>query len=306
MELENGSLEKKEYIADETILSVINVSKEFDGKVILRDVNFEVKNIKRPDITQGQIWSILGKSGAGKTTMAKIIAGLLQPTTGEILINDEKRPIKKGEVGFVFQDYISFDHLTVLNNLLLAAYQGIFREHAEKGGIKNLARRFNAWFFNKKILKEKVDQYLEIFKLKEHLDKYPCQLSGGQKQRLAILMQALCSSQFIVLDEPFSGQDPEMKQKACETIIKVGQINELETLLIITHDIECAVWVSDTLLPLGVEKDPETKIDKPGSTVFKPFDLAERGLAWQDASVCRTKEFVELVQEIKYHWFPNM
>jgi ABC-type nitrate/sulfonate/bicarbonate transport system ATPase subunit len=214
--------------------------------------------------------------------------------------------MKEGEVGFVFQNYIVFEHLTVEENLLLSAYQGMFREHAGEGHFKNMWDRLKTWLLNKKVLREKVDQYLDHFQLREHLGKNPCQLSGGQRQRLAILSQVLCSSRVFILDEPFSGQDPIMKQECCETLIKVGQLDEFETLLIITHDIECAIWVSDTLLPLGREKDTASKKFTPGSTVFKPFNLADRGLAWQDASICRTSEFADLVSEIKYEWFPNM
>lgn len=301
------TLVKHPYAIGEPVLQVKNLSKRFGDNQVLRDINFEIRDVIRriEGIEQGQVWSILGRSGRGKTTMARIIAGLRQPTTGDILINSDARPVKRGEVGFVFQDYRVFNHLTVLGNLLFAAYQGMTREHADEKILVNLRRRFNLWHFGQKSLRDKVDQYLDLFGLEGNLGQYPCELSGGQKQRLAIFRQVLCSSQFIVLDEPFSGQDPVMKQNACEMIIKVSRMGELKTLIIITHDVRSAVWVSDTLLPLGLERDETGKL-KPGSTVFKPCDLAAKGLAWQDASICRTPEFNELVQEIEFEWFPNM
>ncbi|MBI5733272.1 ABC transporter ATP-binding protein [Candidatus Jorgensenbacteria bacterium] len=295
-----------DYTVGETILKVQGVNKEFGGHVVLRDVNFEIQDIRRTGITQGQVFSILGKSGAGKTTVASIIAGLLKPTSGTVIGKDGK-PIRQGEVGFVFQNYINFDHVTVRGNLLLSAYQGMFREEAaDSFNPKMILKRFLTWIFNKKILWEKVEQYLDLFDLRIHVDKFTCELSGGQRQRLAVLCQVLCSSEFIIFDEPFSGQDPEMKEKACEMLIKTSQLDEYKTLGIITHDIDCAVWVSDKLLLMGKETDTATGKPKPGSTVFKPYDLAEHGLAWQDAEVLRMPQFRDLVDEIKYSWFPNM
>lgn len=282
----------------EPILQVHNVNQSFGDRVVLRDINFSISRLHRPETKQGRVLSLLGKSGRGKTTLARIIAGLRKPTSGEVLVNKEQKPVKAGEVGFVFQDYILFEHLTVLGNLLLAAYQGEFNGNPLKD-------RLEAWLTEQKILRDKIEPYLDDFDLRQQLPQYPCTLSGGQRQRLAVLSQVLCSSHYIVLDEPFSGQDPVMKQRACEMLAKVARLDDFETLIIITHDIECAVLVSDTLLLIGTEKDGEGK-PKPGSTIFKPCDLMEMGLAWHDASVCRTKEFTGLVDAIRYDWFPAM
>lgn len=329
------------YKVGETILRISDLSKDFNGKIILRDVNFEVKDLVREGMNQGQIVSIIGRSGGGKTTMAKIIAGILKPTTGTVLVcNGHERPLKRGEVGFVFQDSIVFDHLTVYDNLLLAAYQGMTREHAEDGATIHFFRRQYTWLsaktyklrncsmqrkgdgiiarflrrslaallknhYTKHILWEKVDECMAEFDLAEHADKNPNQLSGGQKQRLATAMQVLCSNQFIVFDEPFSGQDPERKRKACEVIKKLAQKDEYKTLFIITHDIRSALWVSDMIIILGRERD-DSGAFKPGSTVFEPVDIAKRQLAWRDASILRDPEFQKLADEIEFDWMPNM
>jgi ABC-type nitrate/sulfonate/bicarbonate transport system ATPase subunit len=308
MTIDEREIIPHEYEIGPPILRVENVSHAYGEKLVLRDVNFEIPNIMRrkDGIEQGQVWSFLGLSGAGKTTLANIIAGLIQPTAGQVLIQPENRSVRPGEVGFVFQNYIAFPHLTVHQNLLVAAYQGLWREHANIRNLKDLPQRLYSWIFAKKVFKEQVEQYLDMVQLREHLDKYPYELSGGQKQRMAVLMQVLCSSRYIVLDEPFSGQDPVRKQKTCEMLIKVSQLNELQTLFVITHDIDPALWVSDTLLVIGREKDPDTQEWKPGNTVFRPVSLAERGLAWQDFSICTSRAFTELSHEIKYEWFPKM
>jgi ABC-type sugar transport system ATPase subunit len=300
-------MKKLPYTVGDTILEVVGVNKAFNGNVVLRDVNFEIPDVVRPGVVQGQVFAILGKSGRGKTTLARIIAGLLEPTSGEIRMGSARNPVRPGEVGFVFQNYMTLEHLTVFSYLMVSAYLGVYRE--ESDGPFNpgkVAKRLLAWILQRKELKDRVEKYLDMFDLRQHVDKYPCELSGGQRQRLAILSQVLCSSKFIIFDEPFSGQDPEMKRKACEALIKTAQLDEFQTLGIITHDIACAVWVADKLLFMGKESDPATQEVKPGSTVFKPYDLAAQGLAWQGSEILRTKEFRDLVDEIEYSWFPNM
>lgn len=302
-----STMQKLPYTVGETILEVEGVNKSFGDKVVLRDVNFTIPDIIRPNMTQGQVFAILGKSGRGKTTLARIIGGLLPPTSGKILMGKERTAVRPGEVGFVFQNHITLEHLSVHSYLMVSAYLGIYREESD-GPFRptQVAKRLLAWILERKELRERVDHFLDMFDLRQHVDKYPCELSGGQHQRLAILSQVLCSSKFIIFDEPFSGQDPEMKRKACEALIKTAQLDEFQTLGIITHDISCAVWVADKLLFMGKETDPDTHEVRPGSTVYKPYDLAEQGLAWQGAEILRTKEFRDLVDEIEYSWFPNM
>lgn len=309
-----SSLAPKPFTLDGQVCEVRNVSQIFrdqqtgEPRLILRDVNFAVPNIRRESagVTQGQVWSILGLSGRGKTTLGRILAALDKPTTGEVLLNDTKVPVRPGEVGFVFQDFIAFDDLTVRGNLMYAAYQGLHREHAEDRSLGSSLRRLRSWYFRRGEISERALQYVGEFSLEKELSQYPHQLSGGQRQRLAILMQVLCSSRFIVLDEPFSGQDPLNRLAGCELVKKVALLDEEQTLFVITHDVDCAVYVSDTLLPLGYEKDPDTGKFKPGATTYQPYSLAERGLAWQDPSLLRDPRFMGLVQEIKYDWYPNM
>lgn len=305
---------KKPYTIAGQVCEVRDVSQTFrkpsgEENRVLRDVNFIVPNYHRDDLLagqgQGQVWAILGRSGRGKTTLGRILTGLDKPTTGEVLLNDERSPVRSGEVGFVFQDSKVFEDLTVRQNLEYAAYQGLHREHAEHLSAKNLLRRFLAWNLRRGEIRDRAMQYVEDFDLAGVLDQKPDQLSGGQRQRLATLMQVLCSSKFIVLDEPFSGQDPPNKLRCCEIIKRVALMDEQETLFVITHDVACAVYCADTLLPVGWEKDESGKF-KPGATTFKPYELAELGLAWQDPSILHTREFMELVNEIEYVWYPNM
>src|SRR5260370_28900883 len=109
------------YTYGKTLLKIENVSLEYDGRPILKNVSAEIKNITRPDCTQGQVVGFLGPSGIGKTQLFRIIAGLNPPTSGRVTVNGLDRPVKAGGVGGVAQENPLFEHRSVLSNLLLAA-----------------------------------------------------------------------------------------------------------------------------------------------------------------------------------------
>ena len=118
------------------------------------------------------------------------------------------------------------------------------------------------------------------------------QLSGGQRQRVSIIQQLLKGSDFILLDEPFSGLDVCMLDKAVELLLQVSLSDELKTLIIVSHDIETSVAISDTVFILGNEEG------KAGATIKKEIDLIERDLAWQQ-NIKHEKRFMETIEEIK-------
>src|SRR6185369_15336791 len=95
-----------------TLLKVDNVSKSYGNKQILHNINFDIKNIVRPNLTQGQVISLIGKRGCGKSTLFKILSGLNEPTTGTVLI-DGTKPVKAGDMGVVPQNYLLFNHRSV-------------------------------------------------------------------------------------------------------------------------------------------------------------------------------------------------
>src|SRR5260370_3601008 len=109
------------YTYGKTLLKIENVSLEYDGRPILKNVSAEIKDITRPDCIQGQVVGFLGPSGIGKTQLFRIIAGLNPPTSGRVTVNGLDRPVKAGEVGGVAQDYPLFWHPSLLCNLLLDA-----------------------------------------------------------------------------------------------------------------------------------------------------------------------------------------
>jgi ABC-type nitrate/sulfonate/bicarbonate transport system ATPase subunit len=261
------------YKKEEVILKVENVHLSYD-KPILRDVNFEIHNITRPDLKQGQVVSLVGRSGIGKTQLFKIISGLLKPGAGTVRIGSDLHPVVAGEVGIVPQNYILFNHRSIQDNLELGL-RGSMHKYSEKEK------------------KELIHHHADKFGLKEHLKKYPMQLSGGQRQRVSIIQQILTGNRFILLDEPFSGLDPLIKDKVLELLVSISGLDEMNTLIIVSHDIENSLAISDTAFILANEEG------KQGATITESIDLIEMGLCW-DPEIKNKRNFQELVAQMKY------
>jgi ABC-type nitrate/sulfonate/bicarbonate transport system ATPase subunit len=263
------------YKKEGTLLLAKDITKSYGNKLVIRNVTIEIKDIVRPDITQGQVVSLIGRSGIGKSTLFRMLAALEKPTSGEVLIsNDGKtlKPVREGDMGVVFQNYIMFEHLTVRQNFKVALSYRLDAKSIDA----------NAW----------VDSYSKEFNLGEHLDKYPCQLSGGQKQRAAIIVQLLNGSNFLLLDEPLSGLDMLMIDKITALLTKVALQNELQTIIIVSHDLENCLAISDTAFVLGTEEGQE------GAVLKAEIDLIERGLAWQPG-IKDMPTFRDTLKEVK-------
>lgn len=265
---------KPKYSFGQTLLKIEDISLEYDGRPILKNVNAEIKDIIRPGQVTGQVVGFLGPSGIGKTQLFRIIAGLNKPTSGQVIMND--KPVQLGQVGVVAQNYPLFEHRTVFSNLMIAAQQ---KEKSEK------------------VAKEKVVEFLNEFNLLDKAYLYPAQLSGGQRQRAAIIQQILCSENFLLMDEPFSGLDLLMLEKTATLINKIANLHELNTIIVVTHDIAAAATVSDHLWLMGRDLDEQgNKI--PGAKITKEYNLIDRGLAW-NPEIQKTEAFSELIREIK-------
>jgi polar amino acid transport system ATP-binding protein/sulfate transport system ATP-binding protein len=264
------------YSFGNTLLRVDNVSLEYDGRAVLRDVSAEVRDIIVPGTVKGQVVGILGPSGCGKTTLFRIIAGLLSPTRGRVSVNGFDRPVKAGEVGVVAQSYPLFEHRTVLSNLMLGA------------------RRKDP---NESVARDHVMTLLRDFELDDKFNLYPAQLSGGQRQRCAIIQQILCSDHFLLMDEPFSGLDLVMLEKTCELISKVSDMDDLNTIIVVTHDIVAACSVADHLWLMGRETGPDGT-PLPGSRIVKQYNLIDLDLCWKP-NVASTPAFNNFVHQVK-------
>jgi ABC-type nitrate/sulfonate/bicarbonate transport system ATPase subunit len=246
------------YTEKEPLLEIKNLSVHYDCP-ILRNVNLTIRDIIRPGFTQGQVVSLLAPSGMGKTQLFRCIAGLKTPDVGEVFLNEVNGVVKAGMVGVVAQDYPLFPHLTVLDNVVIGA----------RRKIANAAEA-----------KETSIKLLEQFGLGDRHALYPHQLSGGQRQRVAIIQQMVSSGHLLLMDEPFSGLDPLMKDEVERLITRVAAADELNTVILTTHDIGAAIAVSDHIYLLGREKDAGGK-PIPGANIRKVYDLMALGLSWR-------------------------
>lgn len=243
------------YSYKDILLQVSNVSKSYGTKQVLRDINFDIRDIICPGRIQGQIVGLVGQSGGGKTTLLNLLAGLDQPTTGTILAGVPLISVKAGQMGVVYQNYYLYQWEKVNSILEMAISENsLIKKEDRKDVIDNIANDFN---------------------LTEHLKKYPSQLSGGQKQRVALAEQILCGNEFILLDEPFSGLDMLMIDKVMNFLIKVSLTDELKTLIIVSHDLSNTCAIADTVFVLAKEEGKE------GSTITKSINMMDRGLAWR-------------------------
>jgi NitT/TauT family transport system ATP-binding protein len=259
----------------DVLLDVRDVHLQLGGNPILQGVTFQVKDRVQPGKITGQIVALLGPSGVGKTRLLRLIAGLDAPDTGAIIGPDGKPPVA-GQVGVVFQHYPLLKHRRVLANLELAA--------RANGLSRTVARQRSA-------------ELLGRFGLGERASFWPAQLSGGQRQRVAIAQQIVVQKKLLLLDEPFSGLDPVALDATIKLLVEVAHLDELNTLVIVTHDIRSALQVADTVLMLGRDRTPEGRVLS-GAKIQASYDLVERGLAWrEDVETDRT--FIDLEREVK-------
>ena len=263
------------YTLGERLLTIDNVCVRYD-RPILEGVSGHIDNIQREGLNQGQVVCLLGPSGIGKSQLFRCIAGLQRPTSGSVRLNGQQHEVQPGEVGVVAQNYPLFNHRTAWGNLMLAARRHGRDEHTAADACLAL---------------------LEKFDLVDSAKCHPMMLSGGQRQRVAIAQQLLCSSHFLLMDEPFSGLDPLAKSRVCETLIDVSTTHELNTIIVVTHDIESAIRISDTLWLLGRNRDASGQ-PCGGAAIQETYDLAGMGLAW-DPDIESRPQFRELAAALK-------
>jgi ABC-type nitrate/sulfonate/bicarbonate transport system ATPase subunit len=274
----------------ESLLHVEALSKGFKTpngfKQVLQDVNLDIKNIyEKP-----QIVAIIGQSGSGKSTLLRILAGLDSPDTGKVSISngglgDSYRlsEVKSGQVGVVFQKYPLFDHLSVIDNLTIPA----IANGEDKDNVFALAQN-----------------YLKIFKMSESANLFPSQLSGGMRQRVSILQQLIIRDRrYVLLDEPFSGLDAINLQTVISMLKDTAHSHTLNTYIVVTHDLNSAAVISDTMYILG--RKIENRVKSQYSTITHTFDLIREGLAYRDNAETLPR-FDELLNHIKHDILPNV
>ena len=201
------------------ILDIKNLSYSFGNNPILKDINIHVN--------ENEMVAIVGSSGVGKSTLFNLIAGVLKKQVGEITINGSEDYI--GKVAYMLQKDLLFEHKTIIDNVILPLI---------------IAK------INKKEALEEGNKILKQFNLDKYANKYPQQLSGGMRQRVALIRTYMFKRNIFLLDEAFSALDAITKKELHRWYLDLKKEFNLTTLLI-THDIEEAVFLSDRIYILG-------------------------------------------------------
>lgn len=219
------------------MLKIKNLNKSFKKNRVLKDISFELE--------EGQIGVLLGKSGAGKTTILRCINGLEEFDSGEIIIDNEviknKRDMAKirGKIGMVFQNFNLFPHMTVLENIIESPV--------------------NVFKVPRKEAEDRARELLRLVDLEDKLNSYPFELSGGQQQRVAIARSCALMPKVLCFDEPTSALDIDTIQRV------VNIMNRLKdkgmTILIITHDVVFSNNVADKIISIkdGIVENVQIK-----------------------------------------------
>ncbi|AER17603.1 amino acid ABC transporter ATP-binding protein [Streptococcus suis] len=206
------------------MLELRNLSKRFEDKQIFS--NYDLV------IPEGKIVAIVGQSGGGKTTLLRMLAGLETIDSGTLMYNGQELPLeelgKRHLLGFVFQDFQLFPHLSVLENLVLSPMktQNMSRSEAEDKALK----------------------LLDTLGLANHASAYPFSLSGGQKQRVALARAMMIDPEIIGYDEPTSALDPELR-KEVEKLILENRATGI-TQIVVTHDMQFAENIADEIIKI--------------------------------------------------------
>lgn len=209
-------------------ISINNVTKQFGDFTALKDVSLEIPS--------GELVALLGPSGSGKTTLLRIIAGLENTDQGRILFNGEdttESHVRERKVGFVFQHYALFKHMTVFDNVAFG-----------------LDVRPKSTRPSKKEIRDKVHELLRLVQLEGMAKRYPAQLSGGQRQRIALARALAVEPQVLLLDEPFGALDAQVRAELRRWLRKLHDEIHV-TSVFVTHDQEEALEVADRIVVMN-------------------------------------------------------
>ncbi len=212
-------------------IEIENISKQFGTFAALKDVNLTIPS--------GELVALLGPSGSGKTTLLRIIAGLESADAGRILFNGQDTThshVRERQVGFVFQHYALFRHLTVFENIAFGLRVRPRATRPSKGEIT-----------------EKVMKLLKLVQMEAQAQRYPAQLSGGQRQRIALARALAVEPQVLLLDEPFGALDAQVRAELRRWLRKLHDEIHV-TSVFVTHDQEEALEVADRIVVMNKGK----------------------------------------------------
>jgi sulfate transport system ATP-binding protein len=231
------------------VIEARGITKTFAGFTALDDVSVEVPT--------GSLTALLGPSGSGKSTLLRVVAGLERPDAGEVWLDSEdvtSRPAQRRGVGFVFQHYAAFKHMTVRENVAF----GLKIRRRPRGEIA-----------------KRVDELLELVQLTGLAKRYPAQLSGGQRQRMGLARALAVDPKVLLLDEPFGALDARVRKELRVWLRRLHDETRTTT-VIVTHDQEEAMDVADRVVVMNAGRieqiaSPRDLYDKPANEFVMSF-----------------------------------
>ena len=235
------------------IIELQHLKKNYNGVEVLKDINFT--------ISKGEVLSIIGSSGSGKSTMLRCINLLEKPTGGDILYHGESILSSKfnqnkfrSKVGMVFQQFYLFENMSVIDNCTVAQIKVLNKD--KESAVKEAKK------------------YLELVGMIEHAHKKPSMLSGGQKQRVAIARALCMNPEVLLFDEPTSALDPEMVNDVLQVMTKLAETGM--TMVVVTHEMQFARDVSTRVCFMNEgyiieDTDPKTMFTNPKHERVKEF-----------------------------------
>jgi sulfate transport system ATP-binding protein len=273
-------------------ITVENATKRFGDFVALDEVSIDVRD--------GSLTALLGPSGSGKSTLLRVIAGLEEPDSGRVVISDEDMthvPVQDRNVGFCFQHYAAFKHMSVGDNVAF----GLSIRKRPKAEIK-----------------QRVHELLSLVQLEGLIDRYPSQLSGGQRQRMALARALAVEPKVLLLDEPFGALDARVRTELRQWLRRLHDEVHVTTVFV-THDQEEAMDVAEQIVVMNegrVEQagDPTQLYDHPatefvmsfvgtanriGSLLVRPHDVAISHLPSHTSEEAMIERIVHLGFEVR-------
>lgn len=233
-------------MTDNIKVKVRNMTKKFGDLLVLDDISF--------DVHKGEFLCIVGPTGCGKTTFLNCITKLYEPTSGEILVNNEPVNLKKHNVAYIFQEYSTMPWLTVEQNVAFGL---------EIKGV------------DKETIRREVDEVLEIVGLMDYRNYYPVELSTSMIQRVVIARAFATKPELLLMDEPYGQLDVELRFKLEDELLKLWKKTGT-TVIFITHNIEEAVYLSENILvltnkPTTIKRNLENHLPRPRNVVDPEF-----------------------------------
>lgn len=254
---------------------VKNLKKSFGDKIVLKDINLK--------ISEGEVVSVVGVSGSGKSTLLKVLTGIIDKYEGDIFYGDENinhMPMKDRKFIMMFQNLELFSHLNVYDNVSF----GLKMRNEDKKKIDFLVKK-----------------YLKLVNLSGYENYYPSELSGGEKQRVALIRSLIVEPRLLLLDEPFSSLDEDLRASVRREIFKIIRNLKIKTLFV-THDMKEATEVSDKIAVLIDGKflaynSPKELYDNPGNVkvarfLYKNNIFDDILIKPQDISIVDGKDYI--------------